>query len=206
MALAAYSVQQAQTMIDRGLAAQQTPGDLTNLHASGFLYRTKDKLRSCRWPEFVAATSAFNSSTNGTNNSPVQLVYIDARTNGTSSWLSNATAGYTPHTTMFYFESLENVPGVSGVTFAKGAVADTLTSFSGEIGLRANLSCTSRQISALCFLASGAAAAYGTVREPCAVANKFADPSELIPRYVRGGTILEAYWKSGDTMYAVCRV
>lgn len=46
------------------------------------------------------------------------------------------------------------------------------------------------------FLAAGATGSYGTVVEPCAFTAKFPDPSVLLPHYLAGDTLIEAYWKS----------
>lgn len=51
-------------------------------------------------------------------------------------------------------------------------------------------------MSALEWLAQGATATYGTVSEPCNHLEKFPDISVLMRHYLRGETILEAYWKS----------
>lgn len=37
---------------------------------------------------------------------------------------------------------------------------------------------------------------YGTVQEPCNFPQKFPDPVILVDNYLRGETLIEAYWKS----------
>jgi uncharacterized protein (TIGR03790 family) len=51
-------------------------------------------------------------------------------------------------------------------------------------------------MSALDWLKQGATASYGTVTEPCNRVGKFPSPAVFFDRYLRGDTLLEAYWKS----------
>ena len=51
-------------------------------------------------------------------------------------------------------------------------------------------------MSALEWLQQGATASYGTVSEPCAYPGKFPSPATFLDHYLRGDTLLEAYWKS----------
>ena len=46
------------------------------------------------------------------------------------------------------------------------------------------------------WLAAGATASYGTVEEPCNFVEKFSRASVLIEHYLRGASLIEAYWKS----------
>jgi uncharacterized protein (TIGR03790 family) len=90
---------------------------------------------------------------------------------------------------MFYFTGLASVAGLDTLHFLPGAVADHLTSFGGMLT-------DSSQMSALKWLEAGATGSYGTVVEPCNFPQKFSEPAILIGRYVRGETLIEAYWKS----------
>ena len=90
---------------------------------------------------------------------------------------------------MFYFTGLASVAALDTLRFLPGAVADHLTSFGGMLT-------DSSQMSALKWLEAGATGSYGTVVEPCNFPQKFSDPAILIARYVRGETLIEAYWKS----------
>lgn len=92
---------------------------------------------------------------------------------------------------MFYFTGLKRVPGIQRLGFRAGAVADHLTSAGGQLT-------DSRQMSALEWLAAGATGSYGTVVEPCNYREKFPDPQILMRHYLRGDTLIEAYWKSVD--------
>ena len=52
------------------------------------------------------------------------------------------------------------------------------------------------QMSALAWLQRGATASYGSVSEPCNHTEKFPNPGVFFSHYLRGETLLEAYWKS----------
>lgn len=88
-----------------------------------------------------------------------------------------------------YFTGAAHVEEIGRVHFLPGAVADHLTSTGGVLS-------GGSQMSALEWLAQGATATYGTVSEPCNHLEKFPDISVLMRHYLRGETILEAYWKS----------
>jgi uncharacterized protein (TIGR03790 family) len=90
---------------------------------------------------------------------------------------------------MFYFTGKTHVEGLDTLEFLPGAIADHLTSAGG------NLDGTS-QMSALRWLEAGATGSYGTVVEPCAFSQKFPNPIVAIEHYLRGETLVEAYWKS----------
>ena len=90
---------------------------------------------------------------------------------------------------LFYFTGLKRVPGLETLHFLPGAVADHLTSAGGVLT-------GSKQMSALRWLEAGATGSYGTVVEPCNLPQKFPHPGILMGWYLRGETLLEAYWKS----------
>ena len=90
---------------------------------------------------------------------------------------------------LFYFTGVANVEGLETLRFLPGAIADHLTSFGGRLT-------DSSQMSALRWLEAGATASYGTVVEPCSLPQKFPSPPIVVGRYLRGETLLEAYWKS----------
>jgi uncharacterized protein (TIGR03790 family) len=75
------------------------------------------------------------------------------------------------------------------IAFLPGAAADHLTSTGGVLD-------SSRQMSALEWLRQGATASYGSVSEPCAHRGKFPNPAVFLDHYLRGDTLIEAYWKS----------
>ncbi len=88
-----------------------------------------------------------------------------------------------------YFTGAERVGELSKIHFRPGAAADHLTSSGGVLD-------GSGQMSALEWLRSGATASYGSVSEPCNRTGKFPSPSIFLDHYLRGETLLEAYWKS----------
>jgi uncharacterized protein (TIGR03790 family) len=51
-------------------------------------------------------------------------------------------------------------------------------------------------MSALRWLEAGATGSYGTVVEPCNLPQKFPDPARVAASYLKGDTLIEAYWKS----------
>jgi uncharacterized protein (TIGR03790 family) len=90
---------------------------------------------------------------------------------------------------LFYFTGATWVNQLATLRFLPGAIADHLTSFGGQLT-------DSTQMSALRWLEAGATGSYGTVVEPCNFVQKFPHPGVVIGRYVRGETLIEAYWKS----------
>jgi uncharacterized protein (TIGR03790 family) len=90
---------------------------------------------------------------------------------------------------LFYFTGRAQVAGLETLGFQPGAIADHLTSFGGMLT-------DSSQMSALRWLQVGATGSYGTVQEPCNFVQKFPDPVIVVDNYLRGETLIEAYWKS----------
>jgi uncharacterized protein (TIGR03790 family) len=88
-----------------------------------------------------------------------------------------------------YFTGAAQVDELSRVHFRPGAVADHLTSTGGVLY-------GGGQMSALAWLKQGATGSYGSVSEPCNHPEKFPSPAVFFNHYVRGETLLEAYWKS----------
>jgi len=90
---------------------------------------------------------------------------------------------------LFYFTGLREVPALEANTFLPGAIADHLTSTGGRLT-------DSKQMSSLRWLEAGATGSYGTVVEPCNYPQKFPNPAILLEHYLRGDSLIEAYWKS----------
>ena len=88
-----------------------------------------------------------------------------------------------------YFTGTAQVAELPQIHFRPGAVADHLTSSGGVLSGRF-------QMSAADWLKQGATASYGSVSEPCNLLAKFPSISVLLRHYLRGETVLEAYWKS----------
>ena len=172
MMLAGKDTAAAKALIDRGVL-----GDDSFPTGDGWLIRTTDTARNVRWPEFVTLTSAW------TDPSVMKLTYVD-NSGGTGQNAIEGQAGV-----LFYFTGLATVPKIETNTYRPGAIADHLTSYGGQVP-------TSSQMSVVKWLEAGATASFGTVVEPCNYTNKFPDPRVIVPRYYRGETLLEAYWKS----------
>ena len=90
---------------------------------------------------------------------------------------------------MAYFTGATRVAELARIGFRPGAAADHLTSAGGALE-------GSGQMSALEWLRQGATASYGSVSEPCNHLGKFPSPVIFLDHYLRGDTLLEAYWKS----------
>lgn len=90
---------------------------------------------------------------------------------------------------MFYFTGRVSVDGLDTLQFLPGAVGDHLTSTGGQLT-------DSKQMSVLRWLEAGATGSFGTVVEPCAWPSKFPNPGIMMAHYLRGATLIEAYWKS----------
>lgn len=90
---------------------------------------------------------------------------------------------------MFYFTGLIKVPHIADNHYLPGAVADHLTSAGGVMS-------GSDQMNIMEWLKAGATASYGAVVEPCNFPAKFPNPGILMYFYLRGSSLIEAYWKS----------
>ena len=88
-----------------------------------------------------------------------------------------------------YFTGVQQVEELPRLHFRPGALADHLTSLGGILY-------GGGQMSAIEWLKQGATASYGSVSEPCNHTEKFPNPAVLFDHYLRGETLLEAYWKS----------
>lgn len=88
-----------------------------------------------------------------------------------------------------YFTGAAMVEELPRIHFRPGAAADHLTSTGGVLS-------GGGQMSALAWIGQGATASYGTVSEPCNRLGKFPSVSVFLQHYLRGETLLEAYWKS----------
>lgn len=94
-----------------------------------------------------------------------------------------------PDPAIAYFTGAIRVEELQKIHFLPGAAADHLTSIGGALE-------NDSQMSALEWLRQGATATYGTVSEPCNRPEKFPNPGIFLYHYLRGETLLEAYWKS----------
>ena len=135
------------------------------------LAKTDDPFRNVRFTEFD--NSVFENQVIG------HLAVL--RTNTDSTGFTNL-AGL--QTGLFQFAVPTN-------GFVPGALADTLTSYSGDLF---EFEITD-QTPVLGFLESGASASYGTVVEPCVYTQKFPDPVDYFYE-ARGFSLAEAYYQS----------
>jgi len=136
---------------------------------TGYLMSTNDPSRNSR-------ASLFDETKRSVGNKfKLKIVHADT--------LSNA------QDVMIYFTGLKWVEKINSNHFLPGAVADHLTSFGG------NLTDTT-QMSALRWLDAGATGSYGTVAEPCNYTAKFPHPGLFLTYYLRGDSLIEAYWRS----------
>lgn len=172
MMLAAASVDDARRLVDKGVAADATyPG------GNGYFIRTNDAARSARWPEFKQTVTTWNGQMS------LSLDYIDNSMGNGANHVRDKTD------VLFYFTSLASVDAIGTNSYLPGAVADHMTSFGGRVP-------SSSQMSAVRWLEAGVTASYGTVVEPCAFPTKFPNAGVLLSHYLRGATIVEAYWKT----------
>jgi len=173
MMLGAATLDAAQALIARGLAA-----DGSAPTGTGWGVRTTDTARSVRYPDYLNLPGGW-----GAGPGPL-LRYLDASAAGSAQELTQQTD------LLFYFTGLSKVPLAASNRFLPGAVADHLTSYGGFLpGAKGQMPATD-------WLTAGATASYGTVEEPCNHTEKFPRASVLVDHYVRGATVIEAYWKS----------
>ena len=90
---------------------------------------------------------------------------------------------------MFYFTGRAHVENIDSNHFLDGAIADHLTSSGGILA-------GTSQMSLLRWLDAGATGSYGAVIEPCNFQQKFPYPGIVIENYIKGDSLIEAYWKS----------
>ncbi|MES2583354.1 MAG: TIGR03790 family protein [Pseudomonadota bacterium] len=170
MLLASGSVQQAQALIDRGIAADQQLGKRGVPMADAVLVTTLDAARNVRAGIYPPARAAPGLG--------VQVVRRNV-------------ADTTPlRRVVLYQTGSVRVEAPDSIPWLPGALADHLTSFGGV------LRGSGEQMSAMDWLDAGATASYGTVSEPCNHLQKFPHPQVLLARYLQGATALEAYWSS----------
>jgi len=134
-----------------------------------YLMRTPDPLRNVRAAGYADAKALLGGR--------VQVLEQTAPTHG---GLPNAIA---------YFTGAERVIELGQISFLAGAAADHLTSSGGILE-------GSTQMSAVEWLRQGATGSFGTVSEPCNHPGKFPNPGIFLDHYLRGDSLLEAYWKS----------
>ncbi|MFA5985425.1 MAG: TIGR03790 family protein [Methylococcaceae bacterium] len=143
--------------------------DFTRPKGSAYLLKTNDVARSSRAVIFPTVAKAFSGLW------PVYYLEQDSIKNKAD--------------VMFYFTGLTHVPNIKSNTYLPGAIADHLTSKGGILS-------GSDQMDILEWIKAGATASYGAVVEPCNFPAKFSNPGILLYYYLRGNSLIEAYWKS----------
>ena len=161
----------------RRLAERTAAADYTQPTGSVHLLRTTDGLRSVRWPLHEEAD--FRSRLPGRANAWF------LRTENSFPATNNVLGFMTGDTTV----STHTAHG-----YLPGAYSDHLTSFGGI------LFAPPGQMSILAWLNAGSGGSSGTVIEPCAYTQKFADPM-LYAWYERGFSLGEAYYMAVRNPY-----
>lgn len=172
MMLGAATPEEAEALIARGRAA-----DGSRPAGTALLLRTRDEIRSVRWPDFA------DLQRRGSGLPGLRVDYRDL--SGTASDTAEPRADL-----LLYLTGLAEVPDVATQRYLPGAVADHLTSHGGHLPDGRG------QMPVTRWLQAGATASYGTVEEPCNQPAKFPQASVLLARYTGGDSLIEAYWKS----------
>jgi uncharacterized protein (TIGR03790 family) len=164
MMLTDTTIDRAETMLRRAVA-----GDGTFPDAAVVLEKTTDSARNVRY--FAFDNAVFNSRLFGNGT----VMRKDSNETGFTNLfgLQTGLANETFHTN----------------AFLPGAIADTLTSFAGDLFEAIG------QTPLLAFLDAGAAGSYGAVEEPCNYTQKFPDPMDYIYQH-RGFSLAESYYQS----------
>lgn len=143
--------------------------DYSHPAGTAYLLKTTDNQRSARAVFYPQITKLFNGLW--------QIVTIE------QDYIENK------RDVMFYFTGKTHVEKIVSNHFLPGAVADHLTSTGGVL-------LGSTQMSSLKWLEAGATGSYGAVIEPCNFVQKFPNPGIMMHYYIRGNSLIEAYWKS----------
>jgi len=170
MMLTASNLAQAKLVVDRGLMADRSFPTQTVYLAKSF-----DLARNIR---YLTADDAV----------------FDSRLRGDSVVLTTNTSTPIGLGVMSGFQIGLQSLSVPTNLFVPGAMADNLTSFSGD------LFGSPEHTRVLSFINAGAAASYGTVVEPCAYLGKFASPRNYFYQ-ARGFSIAECYYQSVANPY-----
>jgi len=153
----------------KALIDRGVKADGTKPHGTAWLLNTDDKARNVR---SVYYRGIIEKLSGAFNVNQVSANYLKNKKN-----------------ILFYFTGTTSVAELKSNTFLPGAIADHLTSAGGVLN-------GFRQMSSLHWLEAGATGSYGTVVEPCNILAKFPHPGIVTDRYLKGDTLIEAYWKS----------
>ncbi len=173
MMLAGKDTEQAKALIDRGFESR-TKSQPANLH----FVISHDKLRTeKREKDFRAVLEEWPGRE---SDKPV----LWEPKEGECDYLKNE------KDIALYFIGRAEVPDIHCNTYVPGAVGDHLTSYGGYLFDKQG------QTTALDWLEAGATGSYGTVIEPYAIAERFPKASVFVDNYLRGKTLIQAYWHS----------
>ncbi len=143
--------------------------DYSQPTGTAYLLKTSDKDRSARAVLHPLVTEAFNGLWEVES---LEQDYISDKQD-----------------VMFYFTGKIRIQNINTNHFLPGAVADHLTSTGGVL-------LGGTQMSSIEWLKAGATGSYGAVIEPCNFVQKFPNPGIMMYYYIRGNSLIEAYWKS----------
>ena len=173
MLLTGKNYEAIHALVQRGVKS-----DGTRPEAHAYLIKTTDRARSTRSYLFKRFSKKLPSH-------PLMKVhFLDAQSQAIPNFITEK------QDIMFYQTGLKQVPQIQTNHYLPGAIADHLTSTGGR-GLSEQ-----GQMKAFRWLEAGVTGSYGTVVEPCNFVQKFPNPEIVIPRYLQGETLIEAYWKS----------
>lgn len=153
----------------KSLIDKGVAADYSHPQGSGYLLKTSDLIRSSRaviFPEIAEKYANFW---------PVNYLEQDF------------IAGR--QDVMFYFTGLTHVLHIDENRYLPGAIADHLTSSGGVMS-------GNSQMNIMEWIKAGVTASYGAVIEPCNFPAKFPNPGLVMYFYLRGSSLIEAYWKS----------
>lgn len=153
----------------KALIDRGVAADGTDPSGTAYLLNTSDKTRNVRSAIYAKIVQVFSPQFK------VQTINADSLQDQSD--------------VMFYFTGSTHVDQLHTNQFLPGAIADHLTSFGGMLT-------DSPQMSSLRWLEAGATGSYGAVVEPCNFPQKFPNPGIAMSYYLKGETLLEAYWKS----------
>ena len=170
MLLAARSVEQAKTLIDRGAASDGALALRGRPPVMALMLTTGDAARRVRMALYPPPGL-------------LRAVGVDVRVLPAAELAANGRV-------VMVSTGSVHAPVDPAPDWAPGGLGDHLTSYGGDL-LGGH-----GQGTALDWIASGAVASYGTVSEPCNHVQKFPHPQVLLGQYAQGATAIEAYWKS----------
>jgi uncharacterized protein (TIGR03790 family) len=156
-------------MLARAVIDRGVRADQSHPPGRVYLIRTQDSSRNVRAADYIGTEALVGSR-----------VRILEETTPIRERLPGAIA---------YFTGAERVEELHRIEFIPGAAADHLTSTGGILE-------GGTQMAAIEWLRQGATASYGSVSEPCNHLGKFPSPAVFLDHYLRGDSLLEAYWKS----------